>query len=60
MGPKSDPPSALMGPGLVCSTLHSWATDPRSAGACYVYGAYVTKEFGINNDASECVCVCVN
>lgn len=43
-GSESDPPSAVMWPSLVCSTLHSQETDPGNAGACCVDGVCSNHE----------------
>lgn len=42
--PQSDPPSALMEPGFVCSTLHSQTTDHGTVGTCYEDGTCVKEE----------------
>lgn len=45
-----------MGPGLVCSTLHSQTTDPGSAGACYIHVFCSNSELGINKDVLDYPC----
>lgn len=51
-GSESDPPSAVMWPSLVCSTLHSQETDPGNAGACCVDGVCSNHEGRIDKDVS--------
>lgn len=45
-----------MGPGLVCGTLRSQATDPGSAGASYIHVSCSNSELGINKDVLDCLC----